>query len=247
MISSSRPPGSGGKNHWQGPKKPLHECTLQEVIEGYHTVTANDPATFKYRYSFRFLEDIIESARRQAGDNCRFGRMTRYLTLHGAAIATSDSKLQRVSKLYVLAGQQAMFKADVIASAKSKDALPFNPDMERTVGELRAWDAITKATLETMAKRVGVYDYQLAQIYAIRSLLTASLSGLGGSGTLLGDVITEWEAWLDQRAWDLYALAAPKEERERQLSEFCAEHFPKSPLADLLDRIERDGTLDDEA
>jgi hypothetical protein len=198
--------------------------TLDEVIDELQGVSGTPQVYTEFKTSYHFWLEAISTARHECGYGCPDGRMMQYTTLLGCCLSREDPKLRRIVKLSSLQGKEALMTADTIKDAKTKSPIEYSPTGIHGRGKIVCWNEDVRDTFTTLADNVGVFDYQIEQIYSIKALITSS-TDLGAGADYFRKTIVEWERWLDQRAWDLYCLVAKPTERERLIGAYLDENM----------------------
>ena len=198
--------------------------TLDDVVDEFKDLPHPDgDPVVHYRATFPFFLKTINKAAIDSGFGCPKTYMSRYISLHALSLVKSDPRFIRVSRLTTLVSDLTLQTADTIRDAKSNDKMPYNPEMVSNVGKLRMWSFEVGEGLQDVADTLGVFVYQVAQIYGIRSIITSNTE-LGSSLTVHKEQIAVWERWLDQRAWDLYSLVEEPDARVLLMDAYLESH-----------------------
>lgn len=184
---------------------PLHRVIEMLRKKEKDAVEKREECHIAYRYGVRMLPSVIGELSTRHGAPCR--KMTRWLSYHGLAIAREDPLLAELSMVF------ARIRRSVLAS-NSPDIMdilnariPYTPKIiEATPGSMSLYDVWVGAELDELSIICGVTRHAVAQLYVIRSLLTADLSDMGSVAQGLLEESERWDMWMRFRLGGIKGL-----------------------------------------
>jgi hypothetical protein len=226
--------------------KKMSGWSLDKVVEECRGRPANINRPFSYRASLTMLETAIRELCKDRLFNCQRRRLTRYLTFHGWLLARVDQTLLTVLRLDNIVSKEILLGGNTLKSAISMAKTGFSPETLRDIDQFDVWNGKIRSDFDSWAVTCGVDNYQLSQIYAVKSILTLREDIIGDTIGIFNRHVQYWNDWLDNRAWYLYCLAADKVEREKRIADFI-EAQPGAWFTDMLaDNSDNQADTEDE-
>ena len=148
--------------------------------------------------SVRFFDSITGELATSYG--VTKGRMCRWLSYHGVAIARDDTLVRQLSTVYADARRIAVENDSPDVMDIVNNRIPYSP-VERDGGRLTFYVYASWATAEfaELAQICGTTPVQVAQIFMIRSVLTSDAMPLSGAAERLQRESDRWDKWMRYR------------------------------------------------
>jgi len=153
---------------------------------------------FSYRYGIKGLVPTIDELAARYGASR--GRVFRWLTYHGIAIAREDAFIVKLTGIYSQVRRSALGDrgTDVLDILNSR--LPYSPrNMSDTTGSIPLYEPWVKSDFQEKAMVCGVHDYSIAQLFILRSILTADFYGLDSIFREFESESERWDKWMQAR------------------------------------------------
>lgn len=135
-------------------------------------------------------------------------RMCAWLSYHGRAIAADDQAVASMTAMMSIIRNTCIPKDDTDTLDMMNSLTPYSPRVI-TDGELThlvLYDSSVASSYEEVAGACGVYMYQAAQIYIVKSILMGDIGKLGELGVRLLEEVSRWDKWMKIRSVALRGL-----------------------------------------
>lgn len=127
--------------------------------------------------------------------------MSRWLTYHGAAMATADPLIQRLRCVSDrLRDMSLMEDNEAIARIQENQAVYFPKKQESKRLTMFVYNAGVQATLSDIARVCGVHPLHVAQIYSAKSILIDDFPSMTNVMSRLMEELEWWRKWMTYRA-----------------------------------------------
>jgi len=181
----------------------LRKKEKEDKIKGY---SESDCRVF-HSSSVRFFCSIVDEIAASYGASR--GKVCRWLSYHGIAIAREDTLICRLLESYSKVRREALV-GDSPAVADILDSLiPYAPSDEdgRRVS-FYVYSSWTLSEFEELARVCGTHTCQVAQIFMLRSVLTCDLPILENVADRIKRELDTWDRWMRFRAGVLNIVVA---------------------------------------
>ena len=199
-----------------------NNSSLEEVVDNFHEVALDEDAHINYRKSYPLLEEAIEKAR----DKFCFihrARLTRLATSHGLSVLKARPRVARAVRMFTLAGSSALAHGDVMSSSQM-GRMPYDPFMVDVLnGEIQCASKKVRDGCKALSTAIGIKLYMVAQLIVICSLLMSDID-LEETRPVFEKIIEDFEEWLDQRAWNLFAQSLDKDSKMEMVNAYIKEN-----------------------
>lgn len=157
------------------------------------------------RTGIALFDSVVDELATQYG--VTKGRMSRWMSYHGVAIAQSDALLGELSVVGTRVRRLALAENSADIASLNDSVTPYSPhDLEtRTPSSFYLYGPWVMATFSELARVCGVYPGQVAQLFIMRSALTSDLPTIAGATERLQCESERWDKWMRWRARALEA------------------------------------------
>lgn len=132
------------------------------------------------------------------------GRICRWLSYHGAAIAKEDSIVGELGKVHSQVRRSVLKGGGRAVAGIQSNCVPYAPESEESGRfSMYVYNTWVLSDFTTYGVVCGVAPFQAAQVYMARSILTCDLPIIGDMAAQLREESAWWDRWMRYRSGSL--------------------------------------------